>query len=122
MQLMQLEAHERDAKERAEFKKWWMKQQRKQLKQLSDQSAAGSSFKGKNVPGKTLTKSSQPSIVEPILSVNATAEEQIGSAMEATETPPDNAQKLTDASDEPGPSNASTLTRFLRTMTRDQIL
>ena len=82
MQLATLEAHGREAKDRADFKRWWMKEQRRQLKTAASRlregernrhwnssaayhtaaataTAASSNLKGKSVPGKSLAKSTQ---------------------------------------------------------------
>lgn len=121
MQLATLEAHGREAKDRADFKRWWMKEQRRQLRaaaataQLRNQHWQSSNSKGKSVPGKNLAKSTQPTDKAEESQLTAAPTEQMD-ATESTEGSQARDQVSTEV-ELPGPS---TFQRLLRTVTRSK--
>ena len=143
MQTRQLEHQIREAQERADFKRWWIKQQKQQLREreravqapptlirqspaaalptLARQSPAASSpslsrEKGKSIPGKSLAKNS-PGIFQDCQSDISMGEEGTAAHLDPEAAVPEVLDTLPPPVE---PSSSSTFQRFLRTVTRSQ--
>lgn len=132
MQTRQLEHQIQEAKERADFKRWWIRQQKQQLREHERATVAPPSpirqraslpviisEKGKSIPGKRVAKNGQGAFqdCQPLVNTDISVGEAAN--LDTLET-----EAATEASTEMPPpaeaSSSSTFQRFLRTVTRSK--
>jgi len=127
LQLKALKQQQQDAKDRDDFKRWWKNEQKKEFRRKFDVSALDK--KGKSIPGRSLAKSSGTTTLEPSQSAQqlfAMSEAEMARPAsvaaspepEGTVEPPTQMEQTAPENEMEPEASSSTLTRFLRHVTR----
>ena len=127
LQLKTLKQQQQDAKDRDDFKRWWKNEQKKKFRREFDVSALDK--KGKSVPGRSLAKSSgtttlEPSqLAQPLFAMSEVEMARPASVAaspepEGTVEPPTQMEQIAPENEMEPEASSSTLTRFLRHVTR----